>query len=322
MNVSNRIAMSIRSSRTIGKEFGIVSGFFDLIDSFSPKRFYFGKRINFRRYETNKKLLKNTYFEDVKHFLDISYTEAISRSCCIWIFWWQGLENAPDVVKNCIASIEKNKKNHRVVIIDKDNVRKYADIPEFIFEKVEKKDITLTHFSDILRAQLLYQHGGIWMDSTLFMREPFNEEIYNYPVYTIHHGQRSNYHVCKGKWTGFFWASGKGNPLFGFLSQAFYKYWSEHNCLLCYLLIDCFIAIAYENNRYIKEAIDQIPNNNEKTLDFERFMSTEYNEKLMEELCKNTYLHKLTYKIVINTQDNSMYSKLLYILLGVDSCDK
>ncbi len=312
MNITKRLSLIIQCSRTISKEFGIVSGLYDLIDSIVPKRFYFGKKISYFRYENNKKILKKEYFEDIKPLLDINNQELISKNCCIWIFWWQGLECAPDVVKNCVASIEKNKKDHSVILVDKNNIKKYADIPEFIFEKVEKKVITLTHFSDILRAQLLYQHGGIWMDSTLFMRESFKEEIYNYPIYTIHHGQRSDYHVCKGKWTGFFLASGKGNPLFHFLAQAFYNYWSDHNCLLCYLLIDCFIAIAYENNEVIKTVIDQIPKNNEKTLDFERFMSVDYNERLMEELCANTYLHKLTYKIVINTKDNSMYSKLLY----------
>lgn len=41
------------------------------------------------------------------------------------------------------------------------------------------------HFSDIVRENLLYKYGGIWMDATIYMTSPFPDTIYNYDYYTI-----------------------------------------------------------------------------------------------------------------------------------------
>ena len=35
----------------------------------------------------------------------------------IWILWWQGEKNAPDIVKHCISSIKRNSGDHPVKII-------------------------------------------------------------------------------------------------------------------------------------------------------------------------------------------------------------
>ena len=87
----------------------------------------------------------------------------------IWIFWWQGYDTAPLLVKKCIDSIIKNAGNHPVILITKENWKNYADIPDYIIEKVEKGIITLTHFSDILRMSLVSEHGGLWLDATIFV---------------------------------------------------------------------------------------------------------------------------------------------------------
>ena len=35
----------------------------------------------------------------------------------IWICWWQGLDNAPEIVKACVASIERNAGDNEIIII-------------------------------------------------------------------------------------------------------------------------------------------------------------------------------------------------------------
>lgn len=53
----------------------------------------------------------------------------------IWICWWQGLEQAPELVKVCVNSIQKNAGNHRVIVLTDDNYKDYVDIPEWVEEK-------------------------------------------------------------------------------------------------------------------------------------------------------------------------------------------
>lgn len=42
----------------------------------------------------------------------------------IFVFWWQGTDGLPDIVRICINSIKQNSNGREVVMITKDNIRK------------------------------------------------------------------------------------------------------------------------------------------------------------------------------------------------------
>ena len=104
---------------------------------------------------------------------DVQFEEAVNDGP-VWVFWWQGLESAPARVKACVDSIKRNAANRDVIVITKDNVSKYTDLPDYVFRKLAEGKITLTHFSDILRFNLLKLHGGLWMDATLYAVRPLD----------------------------------------------------------------------------------------------------------------------------------------------------
>ena len=85
----------------------------------------------------------------------------------IWFCWFQGLDNAPDIVLKCYNSL-KNIGNMKIKIITKDNFKEYVTIPSYILEKYNKGLISNAHFSDILRLELLIKYGGTWIDSTVY----------------------------------------------------------------------------------------------------------------------------------------------------------
>lgn len=84
----------------------------------------------------------------------------------IWICWWQGLENAPEIVKCCVESICHNAGNHQVTIITDQNVEQYIKIPKWVKKKQSEGIISRTHLSDLLRLSLLAEYGGLWLDAT------------------------------------------------------------------------------------------------------------------------------------------------------------
>lgn len=309
------IRQKIRNSHVIIKNFGLIFGIENGLNEIIIRGHgKIGKKLNHYHYENAKKIIKKKYFEQLEFSsmnLELQSLKKITDDCPIWIFWWQGIDNAPIVVKAALESIVKHSRKHPVLIITKENVEKYADIPEHIYRKKNEGKITITHFSDILRAQLLYQHGGIWMDSTLFATGDFNENMYSKAFYSIQHGQRAEYHVCKGKWSGFFLACGKGNPIFNYLSKAFYLYWEKENCLICYLLIDCFLALGYENIDTMRKLIDDIGVNNTGVFE----MASQYNEIYSigrwKEICSSAYLHKLSYKLKISDYKNTIYNHIV-----------
>lgn len=94
----------------------------------------------------------------------------------IWVFWYQGIKNAPDIVKACIASIIEHCSRYSVIVLDKNNMSEYYAPIEAIQRKLEDGLITITHFSDILRMNLLDSYGGRWIDATIFLTgDVFNE---------------------------------------------------------------------------------------------------------------------------------------------------
>lgn len=129
----------------------------------------------------------------------------IDPNCNIWIFWWQGEKSMPPVVRACYKSVLKHKENHKVVLVTRDNVKEYVDIPEQIYTLASKEKISITHLSDVVREHILYQQGGIWMDATLYMTAPFDVSIYQYEYYSL----KGAFKIWP--WTSFFQASGKGN---------------------------------------------------------------------------------------------------------------
>ena len=49
--------------------------------------------------------------------------EDVDMSDTIWVCWWQGYDNAPEIVKKCIDSMKMNCGSKKVVIIDESNYK-------------------------------------------------------------------------------------------------------------------------------------------------------------------------------------------------------
>ena len=153
----------------------------------------------------------------------VNSQETIREDSPIWVMWWQGEEAMPDIVKICYASIRKNAGKHPVHLITAQNYKEfltgYPYNPQ-IEQFFSKKMIGVTHFSDIIRFCLLYIHGGIWLDSTLYITKPIDDFIPHIVFYSGKRiGIKSNDNVPQGKWTSYLCAGGKHNPLFSYLSE-------------------------------------------------------------------------------------------------------
>lgn len=312
MKKINYLHKIIKTDILLFKNFGIKVAVLDLARStFVRGNGKIGKKIEIKKNENIKKILlkKYGYIVDLYEKEDFSKTaQNIEINSPIWIFWWQGLDNAPTIVRKCITNIQKHSKSHPVLIVTKYNYNQYAHIPEYIIEKFEKGYISITHFSDILRMQLIYTHGGIWMDSTLYITDDISDDLYKYSYYTIKHEQYADYHVCKGLWTGFFMAGNKGNIAYKFYRDMFFEYWKHENQLICYLLIDCIIALGYENISTIFDMIENVPINNRKVFELSDILSSPFDKEISESLNKNTKIYKLTYKKHFSDTSNGKLS--------------
>ena len=104
----------------------------------------------------------------------------------IWVCWLQGEKSMPDVVKYCLKSVQKNAPDEaEVVLITSDNLKKYIEFPNFIYQRLKKGSLTMTHFSDLIRMALLKEYGGLWIDATVFVSNKIPQKYFERDLYSV-----------------------------------------------------------------------------------------------------------------------------------------
>lgn len=232
----------------------------------------------------------------------------------IYVFWWQGIENAPDVIKVCYKSLLKNYDNNcqKIHLIDEKNLKDYVDIPQFIIEKCKKGKITITHLSDYIRSILLYENGGLWIDASVFVTKPINNKIFEKEIFLIKNPKSTTDDITS-IWEPFLIGGKKNNLLFKFIVDFFLEYWMKEDDLITYLLIDHLFYIAYKENINIKNALDQAKSFFYPVDFFQKIINEKFDEKKYNEICNNEDFIKLTYKGKLKTNienDLTYYGKM------------
>lgn len=81
----------------------------------------------------------------------------------IWIYW-EG--EYPEFVHTCVNNIRKKNQDFEVFLLNPENVHQYSNI-----NFTALKDATPQQKADLLRFDLIYHHGGIWLDASIIVYE-------------------------------------------------------------------------------------------------------------------------------------------------------
>ena len=226
----------------------------------------------------------------------------------IWVFWAQGRDRMPEIVKRCVRQIERMKGEYQMVILTQENFSNYVDIPDHILRKLRGGKITLTHFSDILRFALLKKYGGWWMDATIYPLHQIEQRTSLYSIKTVFEPQ----YISECKWSSFLWYLPAGHPMACFLSDAWKVYWEENDKLIEYLLTDHLIKLFYDTNKLFHREIDALPMENENLY----FMQSEealqpFNDMRWREICQNTKFFKCAWKTKVKFDSIDLQSYIM-----------
>lgn len=263
-----------------------------------------------KKHQAVLKYLRDKYSSIADKYQDVPIPAAkISSDCPIWICWFQGIEKAPLIIRKCVESVKRHSGNHPVVILTMDNFLEYCTIPDYIINKVKNQNITLTHFSDILRNALLSQKGGIWLDASIYLTS--NYTLYNLPYQTIKQKKHDDgKFVSAYRWTGFCQAGVSGNPLNSFVYDMFLEYHKYEKELLDYYLIDYFMALGYDTIKVVKDMVNQIPYNNDDLYYIQKNMLKPYKKEEFENIKHQTSIFKINQR-VSSDDANSLYRHIL-----------
>ncbi len=241
-----------------------------------------------------------------------SLAEPIKDDCPIWVYWHQGFNDAPPIVRKAYSNLKKYAGTHKVITLDKDNISEYVQFPDYIYEKLRSGKISLTHFSDLLRMALLSNMGGYWIDSTILLSRSLPH--YDTPFYSIRNGRFNPRHVNGGgMWSAFFIGTGRKNAVAKYILDLFLNYWKEEEWLIDYFLVDYSIAIAYYKFKDFKEVIDANPIDNAEVVKMATTLNCEFDKNTWDELYNSQAIHKLSWKLSLrkgNTIANYIINNL------------
>ena len=234
-------------------------------------------------------------------------TSAVKQSDTIWVLWFQGIENAPEVVKKCYESLLKYCPQKRIVLLSEANLNNYISLPRHVEDKYQQGIISRTHYSDIVRTNLLTTHGGTWIDSTVFLTaqpDPFYFDSDLFLFQTLSPGS-SGQAIPFSSW---FITAQRPSRILLMTEELLYQYWKNNNRLVDYFTYHYFLKIASE---YYPDEYSLIPpvSNEAPQLLLNR-LETPYSESQWEFIKSQSPIHKVSYKI--NSPIKKTYFRVIF----------
>lgn len=174
----------------------------------------------------------------------------------IWVFWMQGVDAAPQLVSDCVAQMQRWADGYEVRVVTSENMAAYVQIPEHILRKLEKGQISYTHFSDILRCFLLARHGGIWMDATVLLTGALPAYLTSSPLFFFQSPRESGNMHAGSSWLI---AAVPHHPLLENVVTLLTHYWEQESKLRDYYLFHDFVTIVAQDTEQGRAAMSAMP---------------------------------------------------------------
>lgn len=218
--------------------------------------------------------------------------EERTRSDRVWVLWLQGMNAAPELVKACHNSLIEQLPDKRITVLSNENLDDFIDLPGYIRDKQIKGIIPMAHFSDLIRVNLLSNHGGTWMDSTVLLT---GDEIPRYsmdqPLFCFKELNLSNKDRAPIVASSWFISAYSGSSILGLTQKLLWHYWETSNKLDQYFLFHIFFALSCR--RYPDEwnAVPVFNNATPHELMFE--LGDSFSSERWGQICRATDVHKL-----------------------------
>lgn len=215
----------------------------------------------------------------------------------IWQFWDnpKGRET-PEIVGACLKSVSKQKKNFDQKILNMESIDNYSDLPGFVYDRLKYGRMHFAHFSDLLRLNLLKNHGGVWMDATDYMTAPIPKYITDEDFFVFLTDKRTRFPYSFMQ--NFFIRAKKGSFLLNAWHDMCLEYWKNEVKDIEYFQHQLMFRALVTKNKTAKELFNKMPHVSEdpnlQFIEEELFMK--FDPKKWAEIKKASFLQKLSYK--------------------------
>ena len=238
-----------------------------------------------KQYEvTLKELIAQHSKDELPHF----------HSDKVWVCWLQGMEQAPEIVKVCQASLHRYLKDRDFVVITEKNIDEYVTFPMHVQRKYREGKIPMAQYSDLLRLELLIRYGGTWIDATVLctgLNDNHNDNVnfLDAELFVFQHLRKGETRFL-GISNWFITASSNQKALL-ILRDMLYQYWRDYDCVVAYFIFHIFFSMIAER---MPEEMQKMPRKSNKFCFYlEHRLGDEYDEEWMKELTDRCCFHKL-----------------------------
>ncbi len=224
----------------------------------------------------------------------------------IWWCWLQGLEKAPNIVKACHRSLLKYLKDYEIRIIDSENWNQYIQLPDYIVERWNKKQIPPALFPDLLRLQLLIEYGGSWIDSTVLctgfstQETQIAQKYLEAPLFIFQYtpeGTTTNISI-----SNWFISAYSNNEVLMAVRDMLFAYWKDYNCTLDYYIFHLFFAMVAQE--YPEEIAAMPYGYSMRSLTLLHHWNETFDQEKWNKLTSRVSFHKLAFRIDQKTKEN------------------
>lgn len=249
-------------------------------------------------------LCENLIREYRRHPVSFSFVpkQQFETDKIIWQYWAQGYDNVPEIVRECLASVDRYAGNYKIIRLTDSNLSAYLDLPDFLVSK--RPLMTKAHFSDLLRLMLLKTYGGIWMDATILLTGPIPDAYSESDFFCFRRdSMEPDYRYWRNVYAYYFgWAKGfrvnmlnsfmvakKENRTISELCDLMLLWWEHNNGLPDYFFFQILFDVYDAKEGTLIS--DTIPHYLQQSINDSRF-------NIMErDIIRETItIHKLSYK--------------------------
>ena len=241
----------------------------------------------------------------------------------IWQYWAQGMENVPPLVRICMESVDKYATpDYQIICLSDDNLADYVEIPDWLEKRRASGQISVAHFSDILRCMLLATYGGLWLDACTLLTGKLPEMLFKYDFFVY---QRDPSEPHKKYWENtfaYYWGWDKDfrvNILIGIMyakaeskvildiTAMLCAFWKSHDKAPDYFFFQILFDLYIEKNRDLNCPVynDCVPHM------LRQAINEEYPYLSVCEILEKTSVHSLNYK------NPRAAGRLLELLAGI-----
>ena len=213
----------------------------------------------------------------------------------VFTLWLQGEDAAPELVKACFRSMRRHF-SQELLVLDEKTLYDYVDLPSVIIDKYRAGKIKTAHFADICRVDLLYRHGGYWIDSTCYATAPIPDWIAaeDFFMYLTEKEYGSVYSFCQNC----FIRARKGDYLLAAWREMILDFWTHQTVRMDYFQHQLMFKALVQNDPRAKEHFARMPHVGQDATHVlgAQPLDTPYDPERFARDTEGAFFQKLTYR--------------------------